>query len=345
MIPFSTQLTLGRNDAELFQQITENAAYCRETFGADPAYGRGRKLIVCGAGPSLHAYLTTPKPADEVWACNSAVPFLMDRGARVTHAIGIDQTEGMVKDWATVYPDIPYLVASSIHPALRDHLLAHGARLIWFHNFLGLRDPDGWVSAICRWCHRGKEGHDDRHDYTPESYEFHLYRTLYPPACYPSYGLNVAVRATGLGLYLNFRKIYVYGSDCGGLSTKGPMPAGDAPNWGEWCRGVTIYADGRTAHDAYGSLGALTQTPVINGRQWITRTDMIVSAQHMVEMVRWAKGRVQLMGTTLPGDMLEAGDDYFTGTRAIPTQKDGVFHGTVLHPDHAIPDALKAVMT
>ena len=59
---------------------------------------QGRTLALCGAGPSLAKHVI--EGVDDVWACNSALPYLTGKGVRVTAGVGIDQTPGLLREWA-----------------------------------------------------------------------------------------------------------------------------------------------------------------------------------------------------------------------------------------------------
>lgn len=338
-LPFACQITMGENADSLFDAIRENAHYATHMLAPTPNTKRGKRLVICGAGPSLHGYLTEwPRWfAHEVWACNSAVPFLMQQGARVTHAFGVDQTLGMLDDWQTVYPALQYYVASSIHPQLRDHLLRGGASLTWLHNLLGLPNPEGWpVPDSCWWCGQPNDEAHHGHDFRPLTHELWLYRTLYPPAVWAQYGLNAVGRALCVALWMGYQKIHIWGSDCGAIAPS-RMPASDSPDWPAWMESVVMYADGRNARQVYTVNGALIETPIMQGRQWITRADMVMTAQHLITMIKWAKGRVVLRGDTLPGDLLAEGEASFVGTRALPTiEGEGIVTGMVLHPESGI---------
>lgn len=144
---------------------------------------KGKVLALCGAGPSL----ATEKmyPADEVWACNSAVGYLMGTGQKPTAAFGIDQTKQMLVDWAEIHPDLTYYVASTIDPELTQHIRAHGAEIVMFHNLCGF------------------EGEVDFYNSKP-----------WPPSYMLGTGSTVVVRAIGLAAWMGFRRVDVYGADC-----------------------------------------------------------------------------------------------------------------------------------
>lgn len=143
---------------------------------------RGKVLALCGAGPSLAD--VEPCGAAVVWACNSAVGYMLGRGWRVDAALGIDQTLGLLREWWITH-DVDYLVASSCNPALIDHLAAHDRRLAFFHNAVGF---------------------ENERDY---------YKTHWPtPAFMMGHGATVVPRAIGLALWMGFERIDVYGADC-----------------------------------------------------------------------------------------------------------------------------------
>lgn len=143
----------------------------------------GRRVAICGAGPSLADARISG--VDDVWACNSALPFLLARGTRVTAAVGIDQTVGLIRDWSDA-PDVPYFVASSCDPSTIAHLLSHGRTVRFLHNFVGC---------------------DER--------EWDLYNETWPgPMIVLGEGLSVTSRAIGLAQWMGYERIDIYGADC-----------------------------------------------------------------------------------------------------------------------------------
>lgn len=149
----SVYMTIPHQD-HLFEHVKQNAKYARRMIGAMPFTHKGKTLSICGAGPSLRGFVGDLRFTHEVWACNSALPYLMDRGVRVTHGLGIDQGLGMLEDWKRVFP-VTYYIASSVHPELVAHLRKNNAVIRWFHNFLGINNPEGWEAPdVCILCHR-----------------------------------------------------------------------------------------------------------------------------------------------------------------------------------------------
>ena len=144
----------------------------------------GQTAAICGAGPSLaDTILAGIAGVDHVFACNSALGYLISNGLRVTGAVGIDQTPGLLREWADL-PDVPYYVASSCDPALIQHLTAHGRRVVFFHNAVGLED------------------------------EYDLYCRTWPPTFMVGQGFTVCSRFIGVAQWMGFERVDVYGADC-----------------------------------------------------------------------------------------------------------------------------------
>lgn len=328
---FKGNVTLGMtmpHQDHLFDHIRQNAPYAKQMFGGVKGAAAGKTLAICGAGPSLWEYLKNPPnpQPDQVWGCNSAVPFLKERKARLTHAIGIDQGEGMLRDWERTYGDLTYLIASSVHPSLVKHLRQRNLRIRWFHNFLGLEDPPDYVPVdICAQCQHVKAGAHVGHEFTPITYEMSLYQTLYGPSCMPGFGMNVVSRAIGLAMYVGYDRILVYGSDCAAQPNGPPMPHGEGSEeeYAHWMKQLVVYADGRTAFDVYGPSGIMIEAsgPDFHGQRWHTRGDMLITARHIVQIVRESQDRVFLMGNTLPKVLLGWTEDMWTranGRQGVP---------------------------
>lgn len=141
----------------------------------------GRKLAICGAGPSLAKHEI--EGVDDVWACNSALTFLVSRGTPVTAAIGIDQSPLMLREWLSA-PDVPYFLASSVDPELVRYLLERGREVSFFHSLVGVED------------------------------EYNLYKKLWPSTALVVRGFMVTSRVIGLASWLGYERIDIYGCDC-----------------------------------------------------------------------------------------------------------------------------------
>ncbi len=252
--------------------IKYNARFAKKMCEFDSH--KGKSVTIYGAGPSLKNLGKVPH-TDHAWACNSALNYLHGK-VRITHGLCIDQGEEMLTEWNETY-NVTYLVSSSINPKLTDHLIAEGRKLVFFHNHLGIPNPEGY------------EG----------DYELDLYLHNFRTSVKVGHGLNAVPRAVCLAAAMGFTTIRVYGADCAALPDYEPMPHMDTGAYREWMRGLILYADGRNALDCYGETSPFVEAPDLNGRRWHTRPDMVVSAQHLLDLEKAFPG-VELMGDTLP---------------------------------------------
>lgn len=259
---------------------------------------KGQHVVIAGAGPSLAetAEAFVPK-ADQVWGCNSALPFLLDKGYRVTHGFTVDQTPDMVAEWSTA-PDVDYLVATTIHPHLAQHLKANNRRMRWFHNFVGINRPP------VRWPAEDGQTMEMR-------YEDWLYVTLFPGTVRAGSGLNTVTRAIDVALFMGFDTITVLGADCA-MRSKGPMPTNlqhGSKEHLDWLRENTVFhADGGHAlasNSTAVTLGAWidsgTEDETIRpgcGRWWESKPDLLISARWLLVLEQVYKGRVKIEGDT-----------------------------------------------
>lgn len=174
-------------------QVRRHNLLTREIVYPPPMIERntriGWDLYLCGAGPSLrdtyadHLLLAQEKPKADIWASNSALPTLLSWGVRRVAGFGIDQTDGLLAEWAGP-PEARYIIASTVNPNLTRFLQDAGRPVTWFHNFVGTVT------------------------------EKELYVTLWPPSVMVGDGLNSVNRALCLAYFMGYRRIYVLGADC-----------------------------------------------------------------------------------------------------------------------------------
>lgn len=176
------------DDADVPKTIRANAKTAKRAgYGVVGERGsaKGQRVIIAGSGPTL----TDEEPwhhllhaaADQIWACNWSLPFLLGRGLPVTHGFAHDGTVGMLEDWPTRY-DVHYLVASCLHPTVLASL--KGSPVTFFHSYRGFKG------------------------------ELQLYRKAWPPSVQIGNGLNAVNRAVGLALWMGYDRITVVGADC-----------------------------------------------------------------------------------------------------------------------------------
>jgi len=139
-----------------------------------------KTVALCGAGPSLRR--AKIKGADEVWAFNSALPWMARNGMHVDVGVGMDQTPGLLREWSDP-PEVRYYVATTCDPELVRHLTNHGREVLFFHNAVGF---DGEMEHYEEW----------------------------PPTVLVGHGNTVAVRSVWLAEWMGFHRIDFYGVDC-----------------------------------------------------------------------------------------------------------------------------------
>lgn len=258
-------------------QICRNAAWAMHMVQVNSHIGQS--VAIYGAGPSL-ADAPWETARNERWACNSALPYLMDRGAPITHGITVDQGSVMLgpAEWFRTF-DVDYLLSSSVHPEVVQHLAANHRRFSFFHNFLGIDTPPDWITP------------------DPEiGFEMFLYRRLYPTSVMVGQGLNTGARAVCLALVMGFSEIHVHGLDCATASHPA-MPPRNHPGYVDWINRCVLYADGRTVGEMYGD--TVMAEAEFDGRLWHTRPDMIRSALDLLNLQRMYPGRIHYHGDTL----------------------------------------------
>ena len=294
-IPANVTCKLSMPDAmHLYGHIKSNARHAKRVAHLDSH--KGQSVAICGAGPTL-ADAKIDRGVDWVWACNSALPYMWDRGDLVTHGFGIDQGEAMLgpAEWGRALP-VRYLLASSVSPKLVN-ILKH-RHLTFFHSFLGIPEPPNWKP--------------------PEpglAYEMWLYRTRYKPSVQVGHGLNSVPRAICLAIAMGFTRIVVYGADCACAVNSPPMPVLGTPEYEDWMHELVIYADGRTA-SVFGTDAVMAEA-MIDGRRWHTRPDMVISARHMLDLCQKYPGRIELVGDTLPNVLGEQNQNFMDRLPAL----------------------------
>lgn len=243
----------------------------------------GEHLILCGAGPSLREHAAEYcVPGVQVWGCNSALTWLASHGHSVTHGFAIDQTQAMLREWGNA-PDVDYFIASTVHPSLARFLLDRGRSVRCFHNYVGMK---GVVEDA-------------------------LYASLYPRTVLAGAGLNAVTRAIDVADFMGFETITILGADCC-LRQKYPKPVPLITGSPEHVRWLTdsleLHADGGSAVAAGAT--PMTLDAEIDGRVWVSKPDLIVSAVFLEVMRRGAGGKIRLIGDTLPNALRDKPTEY-----------------------------------
>lgn len=320
------ELRMSTDTAGFADYIRRNRQYCRGPRDVvQPDSHKGQSVAICGAGWSLtqHEEQLRNGGYDQIWGCNSALPYLWDAGLPVTHGITVDQGEDMLKpvEFGRTL-NVPYYLASSVHPLLAKKLARMHRQLTWFHNFVGMENPKDWVAPE-PWASASANAQRGF-----KTLEMWLYETQWPSTVQVGYGLNTLPRSAIVAMFMGFARIDLYGADHAAKPDAPPMPAGDAAAYSAWLKQVVLYATGRTVHAAYGDTAIMIEH-YLGGHRWHTRPDMMISARHLIDLARMCDGKqvpitLRLIGDTLPNAMLQMGQEYLD---TMPQLKNGSVHG------------------
>lgn len=280
--------------------IFGNATMCSAVVEQHTA--DGQHIVICGAGPTLNDTAAEYcRQGDQLWGCNSALIWLIEHGYPATHGFTVDQQPQMLEEWISA-PDVEYLLASTVHPHVTQYLQSRGRRTRFFHNFVGLQGRQVQVS-----------------DGRVLEYEDWLYAGLYPSTVRVGAGLNATTRAIELARWMGAAKVTVLGADCA-LKVTQPQPANvvkGSPEHLAWLReGVVMHADG--GHALASGATMVTMEGEIDGRSWLTKPDMMVTATYLVGMKRAMGDALQLVGDTLPNALMDKDDAFLARLPHIP---------------------------
>jgi hypothetical protein len=282
--------------------------YCEKV--AKAGVGDGKTVVICGAGPSLKEEAAEwCAKGDEVWGCNSALPWLYENGYKVTHGFTIDQQPQMLEEWHTA-PPVEYLLATTVHPHLTDFLLAKGRDITFFHNFCGIKeDPVSWPDA------NGVEH--------VEAWEDWAYQIMYEGTVRAGSGLNAVTRAIDVALFMGFSEIIVLGADCC-LRFKNPPPKDFGPGTKEFetwlINETTMHADG--GHALASGATPVVLTGEVDGRLFAVKPDLVITAVWLVVMRRKLKGRLKIIGDGLPNALKHKSNKFLERLPCL-TDQDG----------------------
>ncbi len=258
------------------RHVAENAEYC--TAVVEPGVARGQHLVLCGAGPSLAETIAYCADGDQVWATNGALPWLIANGHRVTHGFTVNQFAAMTALWSPA-PDVEYMLASTVDPALSALVYIAGRPATYFHNAVLLPEQD------------------------------ELYAKLYPPTICAGSGLNAVTRALDVADFMGFERITVLGADCCLRVPPGHPPrssvtaAAGSAEYMNWLAGTIMHVNGENPID--GGCPPLTLSGVIDGREWVGQADLWITMQWLVRMAKASNGKIRVIGDGLATAMMD----------------------------------------
>jgi hypothetical protein len=159
-----------------------------------------------------------------------------------------------------------------------------------------------------------------------------MYSLLYPSTVRAGSGLNSVNRAIDIALFMGYEKIYVLGADCCMRFTSLP-PEGvgqQHPDYLKWlAEATTMHANGDSS--THNGLSPITFFGEIDGVNWLTKPDMSTSAVWLVKVEAMQKGRVELVGNTLPVALRGKPDSFLKRLPGLANTK-----GEVMFPDHLL---------
>jgi uncharacterized Rossmann fold enzyme len=247
------------------QQIAH--AIQRVSGRIEPSYEpRTEPIAVVCYGPSLNDTWEQVKAFPRIMTCSGSHKFLLERGVVPTYHVEVDPRKHKVELMGPPHPDVEYLISSTCHGAVFDHLEGQNVKL--WHVFdsaaEGLR-----VLPHGEWAITG--------------------------------GCNVGLRALTLAAFLGYRELHVFGMD-GCQSEKYGKHAAAHPNQPKdfaecVVDGVTYRTTQAMLEAARGTLHELDQMPGVRAtfygeglvqalvKQWRPKTD----AGNMANVVGFRK--------------------------------------------------------
>jgi hypothetical protein len=103
--------------------------------------------------------------------------------------------------------------------------------------------------------------------------------------------------------------ITVLGADCAMRIPRPPPKAPkQSPEFREWLMECVMHADG--SHPLRSGASDTTLGAEIDGRYWETKTDMAITAVHLVYMKRHFGDRLRLIGDTLPNALMDKPESF-----------------------------------
>jgi hypothetical protein len=162
----------------------------------------------------------------------------------------------------------------------------------FFHNYVGIKEkPVKWA--------------DENGVEKTMEFEDWLYVSNYAPTIRAGSGLNATTRAIDVAMFMGFKEIILLGADCS-MRAKRPCPKGvsfGSPEHLQWLKDdVEMHADGGNALASDAT--ATTFEAEIDGRYWLTKPDMAITANWLVQMKKKVEAKtdvkIRIIGDTLP---------------------------------------------
>lgn len=209
------------------------SALARDLRRIEPGERRSESIAVVGYGPSLVDTWEKIREFAFVISCSGAHRFLIDRGIIPTWHVAVDPLpSNTVKLIGQPHPEVQYLICSTCHPDVFDHLASYDVRL--WHS-LSTEETALRLLPHGDWAITG--------------------------------GCDVGLRSLTLAAFLGFRDLYVFGLDG---SCRAERHAGAHPSGGDVSKFPTVEYNGVTYRTTPAMLAAaqmvkheMEQMPVV----------------------------------------------------------------------------------
>ena len=266
----------------------------------EPRRHYGEPFIITGSGPSLLESDHLDFMRDSIRrgavliACKESIRMLAERGFTPRYSVSMDPGPEQVRKTHLV-DGTTYLLASSCHPALYDHVLRGGHPVEVFHSACGATEYRYIPGAVVGRSDKDEDltlagnieirNPDNDAVLTPvvrivQRCEQTLYKTLFAAdqQFIASGGLTVVNRALAVAEYFGAAHTTMVGCNYGYRSYQ------------------TYYADGMV--EKAGNAGTeLNDEALTDGRIWNCRPDQLVSAHALYDRIR--SGRLTVLGDSL----------------------------------------------
>jgi hypothetical protein len=191
--------------------------------GAPPGTTRPEPIAVVCYGPSLAEEWERVRDFQHIISCSGSHKFLIERGIIPTWHVEVDPRKHKITLMGAPHPDVEYLIASTCHPKLLDHL--EGFKVKLWHVF------DNEAEAL---------------------------RTLPAGEWAITGGCSVGLRAMAMARFFGFTDLHVFGMD--GSDGKTGKHAAAHPNQAPAALSAEVEYNGRTYLTTPGFLEAARQT-------------------------------------------------------------------------------------
>lgn len=181
-------------------------------------------IAIVGYGPTLRETWEQIREFKTIFSCSGAHPFLIERGIVPTYQVAVDPLPGnTVRLIGQPHPDVKYLICSTCHPDVFDHLEGYDVT-VW-HSFPGEEEA---LRILPRgeWALTG--------------------------------GCDVGLRAIAVAYFLGYRNMHIFGLDGSSPTNDQGRHAGAHPN--PLQATATVEVNGRTFYTTPSMLEAARTT-------------------------------------------------------------------------------------